>query len=174
MPYTADSIVEDVEYHHLLVKAGLRVMWVDGALVRGDEPVARAAAALQRARCEGGRLRLLAGQGPALAARVLAGQWRLADPLRDLLLWPRAGHVSLLLLAAALGATPVQWAAGAGLADVALHVLTALCLMPARREHLRALLGAPAYMAWKLCLASTAWRAAGRHAAWVRSDRRPS
>jgi len=174
VPYTADSIVEDVEYHHLLVRAGLRVRWVDDAQVRGDMPVARAAAAQQRARWEGGRLRLLASQGPALAAGVLAGQWRLLDPLLDLLLWPLAWHLSLLLLALSLGAAPVQIAASAGLAVVALHVVVALWLMPARREHLRALLGAPAYVIWKLCLAATTWRAAGRHAPWVRSARRPS
>jgi len=174
VPYSADSIVEDVEYHHLLVRAGLRVQWVDGAQVRGDMPAARSAAAKQRARWEGGRLRLLASHGPALAARVLAGQWRLADPLLDLLLWPLAWHTSLLLLALALGSAPVQIAAGAGLAGVALHVALALWLMPARREHFRALLGAPAYVAWKLCLAATTWRAAGRHAPWVRSARRPS
>jgi cellulose synthase/poly-beta-1,6-N-acetylglucosamine synthase-like glycosyltransferase len=174
VPYSADSIVEDVEYHHLLVRAGLRVRWVDGAWVRGDMPVARAAAAQQRARWEGGRLRLLASGGPALAAGVLRGQWRLLDPLLDLLLWPLAWQVSLLLLALALGAAPVQIAAGAGLAVVAMHVMVALRLMPARREHLRALLGAPAHVIWKLCLAATTWRAAGRHATWVRSARRPS
>jgi len=174
VPYSADSIVEDVEYHHLLVRAGLRVRWVDGARVRGDMPVARSAAAQQRARWEGGRLRLLASQGPALVARMLAGQWRLADPLLDLLLWPLAWQVSLLLLALALGAVPVQIAAGAGLAVMALHVALALWLMPARREHIRALLGAPAYVAWKLCLTASTWRAAGRNAPWVRSARRPS
>jgi cellulose synthase/poly-beta-1,6-N-acetylglucosamine synthase-like glycosyltransferase len=174
VPYSADSIVEDVEHHHLLVRAGLRVQWVDGAQVRGDMPAARCAAAQQRARWEGGRLRLLASQGPALAARVLAGQWRLADPLLDLLLWPLAWHLSLLLLALTLGAAPVQMVAGAGLAVVALHVAVALWLMPAQLEHFRALLGAPAYVIWKLRLAVDTWRAAGRHAPWVRSARRPS
>lgn len=174
VPYSADSIVEDVEYHHLLVQAGLRVQWVDNACVRGDMPQQRGAAAQQRARWEGGRLRLLAEGGPALLGRVLTGHWRLADPLLDLLLWPLAWHVSLLLLALALGATAVQLAAGAGLAIVALHVAVALALMPARAAHLRALLRAPAYMAWKLCLLPGTWRASRRHAAWVRSERNAS
>ncbi len=174
VPYSADSIVEDVEYHHLLVRAGLRVQWVDSAQVRGDMPVASSAAAQQRARWEGGRLRLLSSQGPALAARVLTGQWRQADPLLDLLLLPLAWHLSLLLLALALGAAPVQIAAGAGLAVLALHVVVALWLIQAGREHFRALLGAPAYVIWKLRLAAATWRAAGRHAPWVRSARRPS
>ena len=73
-----------------------------------------------------------------------------------------------------MGAAPVQIAAGAGLAVVALHVALALWLMPARREHFLALLGAPAYVAWKLCLTVSTWRAAGRNAPWVRSVRRPS
>ena len=174
VPYSADSIVEDVEYHHLLVLAGLRVQWVDTACVRGDMPADRGAAAQQRARWEGGRLRLLARRGPALLGRVLTGGWRLADPLLDLLLWPLAWHTSLLLLALALGTAAVQFAAGAGLAVVALHVAVALALMPARRAHLRALLGTPGYVAWKLCLAPRTWRATGRHTAWVRSQRRPS
>ena len=174
VPYTANSIVEDVEYHHLLVQHGLRVQWVDGACVRGDMPQQRSAAAQQRARWEGGRLRLLRERGPALAARCLAGRWRLADPLLDLLTWPLAWQVSLLLLSAALGALPVQLAAAAGLANLALHVGVALSLMPARRHHLRALLGVPAYLVWKLRLAGRTWRAAGRHATWVRSQRRPS
>jgi cellulose synthase/poly-beta-1,6-N-acetylglucosamine synthase-like glycosyltransferase len=174
VPYSASSIVEDVEYHHLLLQRGFRVQWVDGACVRGDMPQGRSAAAQQRARWEGGRLRLLRERGPALAARCLAGQWRLADPLLDLLTWPLAWLVSLLLLAATLGAPPVQLAAAAGLAGLALHVLTALWLMQAQGHHLRALLAAPAYLVWKLRLAGRTWRAAGRHAAWVRSQRHPS
>lgn len=174
VPYSADSIVEDVEYHHLLVKAGFRVQWVDGACVRGDMPQDRGAAAQQRARWEGGRLRLLREHGGALAAGCLTGQLRLADPLLDLLTWPLAWLVSLLSLALALGAAPVQWAAATGLAVVVLHVALALRLMPARRHHLRALLGVPAYLGWKLGLAARTWRAASRHAAWVRSQRRPS
>ena len=58
VPYSERSIVEDVEYHQLLVQAGLRVTWVDDTQVRGDMPSGDAAAQ-QRARWEGGRLRLI-------------------------------------------------------------------------------------------------------------------
>jgi cellulose synthase/poly-beta-1,6-N-acetylglucosamine synthase-like glycosyltransferase len=171
VPYTARSIVEDVEYHQLLLRAGLRVGWVDGAEVRGDMPTAAPAAALQRARWEGGRLRLLADQGPRLLADLLRGRWALADPLLDLLLLPLAWHVALLTLALALGAAPVQLAAALGLGGVALHVALALWLMRAGATHLTALLGVPAYVLWKLWLAGATWRAAGRQARWVRSAR---
>jgi cellulose synthase/poly-beta-1,6-N-acetylglucosamine synthase-like glycosyltransferase len=172
VPYSARSIVEDVEYHQLLVQAGLRVRWVDDAQVRGDMP-SGAAAAQQRARWEGGRIRLIADRAPALLGRILRGQWRLADPLLDLALLPLAWHVTLLLLALALGSGAVAALAAAGLAVVGLHVALALWLIRAQPAHWRALLGVPAYLVWKLRLAGATWRAADRHALWVRSARRP-
>jgi cellulose synthase/poly-beta-1,6-N-acetylglucosamine synthase-like glycosyltransferase len=174
VPYNAASIVEDVEYHHMLVMAGLSVTWLDEACVRGDMPRDRAAGAQQRARWEGGRLRLLRERGAALAGRCIAGQWRVADALLDLLTWPLAWLVSLLLLAAAAGAPPVRLMALAGLTVLGMHVLLALRTMPARRHHLRALLGVPVYLMWKLCLVGRTWRAASRNAPWVRSQRHSS
>jgi len=182
VPYSADSIVEDVEYHHLLVRAGLRVRWVDAAQVRGDMPQADAAAGQQRARWEGGRLRLLAEHAPGLLRTVCRGQWRLADPLLDLLLLPLAWHVTLLLVAGmagvagmavgpAAGADALQALAALGLATVAIHVGVALALIGAGRTHGRALLGVPSHIIWKLCLAGATWRASRRHATWVRSAR---
>lgn len=183
VPYSAESIVEDVEYHHLLVHAGLSVRWVDAAQVRGDMPPVSPAARQQRARWEGGRLRLLAEQAPALLRGVAQGQWRLADPLLDLLLLPLAWHVSLLMAAAllALAATLLGGSfmgtgvllvlAGIGLGTVAGHVGVALVLIGAGRAHAHALLGVPAYVLWKLRLAGATWRASRRNAAWVRSTR---
>lgn len=173
VPYSARSIIEDVEYHQLLVQAGLRVTWVDDTQVRGDMP-SGAAAAQQRARWEGGRLRLIADSAPSLLRGILRGQWRLVDPMLDLSLLPLAWHVTLLGVALALGAGAVQALAAAGLAVVGLHVALALWLMRAQPAHWRALLGVPAYLVWKLCLAGATWRAAARQALWVRSTRRPS
>ncbi|HQY64864.1 MAG TPA: glycosyltransferase family 2 protein [Polyangiaceae bacterium] len=171
VPYTASSIVEDVEYHQLLVRAGLRVRWVDDATVRGDVPSGRASAGQQRARWEGGRLRLLVDRAPSLLRRALTQQWRLLDPLLDLCLLPLAWHVALLLVAALCGSWVVRGLSLAGLGVVALHVLLALVVMPARRPHLVALLGVPFYVVWKLCLTGATWRAAARDAAWVRTPR---
>lgn len=172
LPYSAGSIVEDVEYHQMLVAQGLRVQWVDNTQVRGDMPDGAAPAAQQRARWEGGRLRLLIEQGWPLCRAVMRGQWRLLDPLLDLCLLPLAWHVSILLFALLLGGSGVQVLAAAGLLIVALHIGLALHLIKAGRAHLRALLGLPRYICWKLGLAGAIWRSAGRHAAWVRSARR--
>lgn len=175
VPYTAASIVEDVEYHHLLVAAGLRVRWVDPAQVRGEMPLDREAAGQQRARWEGGRLRLLTQRLPGLLAQAAAGRWRLLDPVLDLLLWPLTWLVSLLLVALATGPSAAQGLALAGLFTVGVHVAVSLRLIRAGTPHLRALLlGAPAHLAWKLTLGTATWRAARRHAAWVRTHRNPA
>lgn len=169
--YTARSIVEDVEYHILLVQAGLRVEWVDDALVRGDMPNASAAAGAQRARWEGGRLRLAIDRVPSLLAEVMQGRLRLLDPLADLLLLPLAMHVALLLLAAALAPGLVRWAALGGVSIVAAHVLLGLRLIRAEPAHWRVLGSVPGYIVWKLLLTARIVRSAGRQTHWVRSER---
>jgi cellulose synthase/poly-beta-1,6-N-acetylglucosamine synthase-like glycosyltransferase len=171
VPYLAHSIVEDVEYHVLLVRAGLRVGFVDDAVVRGAMPERSAAAATQRARWEGGRLRLAIDRVPALAAEVLRGRIRLLDPLLDLLLAPLAIHCALLAMALAFGNAPLRWAAGSALAVVGLHVATGLTLIKASPGVWMALAGAPIYIAWKLMLIGRIARSANRHAAWVRTQR---
>ncbi len=171
VPYLAESIVEDVEYHHMLIEAGLRVHFVDATTVLGDMPLASAAAGAQRARWEGGRLGLLRSRGLTLLRHVLQGRWRLADPLLDLMLPPLAWLLTLQLLALTLGNGLVRGMAAAALLALALHVLIALKLIRADRRHLRALLGVPRYLVWKLSLLLASWRASRRNAGWVRSAR---
>jgi cellulose synthase/poly-beta-1,6-N-acetylglucosamine synthase-like glycosyltransferase len=171
VPWAAASIVEDVEYHHALVRAGLRVRWVDGAEVQGDMPTSATSAAQQRARWEGGRLRLAIDRLPALLRELAAGRWRLLEPVADLLLLPLSWHVVLLAAAALLGTGASSALGIAGLTVVALHVAVALHVGQTRREHLRALATVPGYLVWKLGLAAATWRSSHRHAAWVRSQR---
>ncbi|MCV2368868.1 glycosyltransferase family 2 protein [Roseateles oligotrophus] len=172
LPYSARSIVEDVEYHQMMVQAGLRVHWVDDAQVRGDMPEGRAQAAQQRARWEGGRLRLLREHAGPLMGALLRGQWRALDPLMDLCLLPLAWHLALLLLGLGLAGSLLQAVAVAGLVTLSLHVGLALLLIRAGRAHLRALLTVPGYLLWKLSLLASIWRNARPNAKWVRSARR--
>jgi 1,2-diacylglycerol 3-beta-glucosyltransferase len=174
VPYTARSIVEDVEYHILLVQLGLRVHWVDTTTVRGDMPTADAAAGTQRARWEGGRLRLALDRVPGLLWQGLTRNPRLLDPTLDLLLLPLAMHVGLLLLVLGLGlagsSAAAQWALGC-LVVVVWHVFTGLRLIDAKQAHWSALLRVPGYIVWKLLLTAKVVKAAGRKTEWVRSER---
>ena len=55
VPFNANSVVEDLEYHLNLVRAGIRVEFLNSASVLGEIPVGGRGAATQRSRWEGGK-----------------------------------------------------------------------------------------------------------------------
>lgn len=174
VPYTASSVVEDLEYHLGLVAAGIRVAFADDCEVRGEMPTGEQGSRAQRARWEGGRLRMLAEHGPALAGAVLRGRWRFLEPLADLLLPPLAYHVMLLLAALALLAplaSPLAVVAGASLGIVAVHTLLAMRAAGLPWSRLWSLARVPLYLLWKLRMLATTFAGAARGSAWIRTDR---
>jgi cellulose synthase/poly-beta-1,6-N-acetylglucosamine synthase-like glycosyltransferase len=179
VPYTAASVVEDLEYHLALVKAGIRVRFADLATVRGEMPSMGAAAATQRARWEGGRLQMLRCHGARLAARSLRGDGRFVDPLADLLLPPLAYLVALVLggLVAGLlagGSFTIAQAAALMLALIGAHVVSAVSVAGLPWQRLRLLAHVPGYLLWKLLHLGGVLRGARRDAPWVRTARNPS
>jgi cellulose synthase/poly-beta-1,6-N-acetylglucosamine synthase-like glycosyltransferase len=173
VPYGAASVVEDLEYHLLLVQAQRRVRFVDRAWVKADMPTGGRGSRTQRARWEGGRLRMIKTHVPSLLRRMISGRWRLFEPALDLLLLPLSLHLVLLLVALGL---PVDWSrtyALFGLAVVALHVLAAVRVGGGTWRDLAAIAIAPFYVVWKLTLLPAIGRAGGSRAAWVRTDREP-
>lgn len=171
IPYTAHSVVEDLEYHLSLVGAGIRVTFLDAANVYGELPDNNDAARTQRARWEGGRARIRRQFVPRLAAQVVRGKLRLLEPLLDLLSIPLGSVVPLLVVLLVL---PVGWSrayAIAGFAALALYVAAAVQLSPQPALAVRAMLAVPGYLVFKLGLLGAKWRAAGGQAAWVRTAR---
>lgn len=171
VPYDASSVVEDLEYHLRLVESGRRVEFLGEVAVLGEMPSGEKASKTQRARWEGGRLRMLREHAPKLAGKVLAGRLRLLEPLLELLLLPLAWHVLLLLLAVAIPFGPSRLVALAGLALVVVHVLVAIAAGGGGWRDLGALAGAPFYVAWKLTAARAIARASRKDSAWVRTGR---
>lgn len=179
LPYDSGSIVEDADYHAQMLRAGLRVQWVDDATLRAAAAPDARAAAVQRGRWVGGRLAMLR-QLPADLRAALSGQWRLADAVCDLLLPPLALLGAWLLLALGLSAFLAPGArlalAGAALASMAViaaHLAAALLLGGAQRRHWLALLRLPAYMLWALAVLPNAWICAVRDSRWTRTPRAP-
>jgi cellulose synthase/poly-beta-1,6-N-acetylglucosamine synthase-like glycosyltransferase len=172
IPFDADSIAEDLEYHLRLVRAGLRVRFCDATTVWSEVPAQGKMAAGQRARWEGGRFRMIREQTPGMALEVLKGNVRLLEPLLELLLLPLAFHVFLLLCLLAVPTALAWYSALAGLAGVALHVGVALYVGQAGWRDLLALLAAPFYIFWKLTLGRQLLKSASSEAAWVRTERR--
>jgi cellulose synthase/poly-beta-1,6-N-acetylglucosamine synthase-like glycosyltransferase len=170
VPYNAASIVEDLEYHLRLVAAGERVEFISDATVFGEIPTGGEAARVQRSRWEGGRLRMAREWIPRLTAGVARGQWRLIEPLLDLLTFPLAYQVLLLALLTVLPAPFRAYAEGA-LAVVALHVVFATFLGGHPLKSALALAAAPFYVVWKVTTLDAVFSASRRGARWIRTGR---
>lgn len=171
LPYEARSTTEDLEYHLMLVCAGIRAELVDSASVVSEAPASAGGASTQRARWEGGRLRMMKQWSPRLLALVVRGHLRLLEALLDLLGLPLAFVVGLLALALCL---PVEWLrlyAAGSFAVIALHVLVAAASGPDFAGAMKALLTAPLYILWKLWMFPRIWRASRADTPWVRTSR---
>jgi cellulose synthase/poly-beta-1,6-N-acetylglucosamine synthase-like glycosyltransferase len=162
VPYRAFSLAEDIEFGIDLGLAGVRVHYADEAQVDALMVTREAAARTQRRRWEDGRLELARSRAWRLlrGARGPGGRMRL-DLALDLLVPPLshiATHVAVLLALAGLGLlwspSMVVWiwvGAACGLSLV-LYVLRGWQLSGVGLRGLLDLLGAPAFVLWKLAL----------------------
>ncbi len=171
VPYTAHSVVEDLEYHLHLVRSVRSVRFLNAAEVCGEIPDNRAAAGTQRARWEGGRARMRREFAPLLLRAVLRGRLRMLEPLLDLLALP-IGTCFLMLAIGLLVPVPLARAYSAlGLAGMLLYVTVSACLSPKPARMFSALLNAPGYLLSKLLLVPATRRASKAGSAWVRTQR---
>jgi cellulose synthase/poly-beta-1,6-N-acetylglucosamine synthase-like glycosyltransferase len=171
VPYGASSVVEDLEYHLALVRSGRRVVFIDDPIVFSEMPVRGRGVVTQRTRWEGGRLRMLLDNAPALLADVLRGRLRCLEPLLDLLLLPLAFNVTLLVVAATTPLPLVRDLGLAGLAVVTLHLGAAIASGASVTRDLAILASAPFYVLWKLMLIPSLLRSARPSNDWVRTAR---
>jgi cellulose synthase/poly-beta-1,6-N-acetylglucosamine synthase-like glycosyltransferase len=171
VPYEASSVVEDLEYHLRLVDAGIRVAFLQNATVSSEMPQNSAAASSQRARWEGGRLRMARVWLPRLLRQVLAGRRIPLEPALELACLPLASEVVLLAVCLLL---PVPWLriyAIAAFAVILAHVATAAAEGDGWWTAVRALLSVPRYIVWKLRMLPSTFASSRRNAAWVRTAR---
>ena len=171
VPYLANSVVEDLEYHLMLLRAGFRVEFADAATVWGEAPGSKTAVRSQRSRWEGGRLRMIREHALDLAAEVAKGRARLIEPLLELLTLPLAFEVALLGSMMLLPWRVSRLYAALALTIVAAHVLAAARLGGDFRGALRTLASAPLYVFWKSTTIPALWRGSRRNAQWIRTAR---
>lgn len=171
VPYKAGSIAEDLEYHLELVKAGFTVRFLDRVIVHADAPNQAGNASVQRSRWEGGRFRLMGEHIPNLFKQVIAGEYRLLEPLAELLLMPLAFHVLLLLFTLLLPWPVVQLYALVALVLVVFHVVTAIFINGGGGKEIQALLLVPFYILWKLALIPKLLRNISQNSQWERTGR---
>jgi cellulose synthase/poly-beta-1,6-N-acetylglucosamine synthase-like glycosyltransferase len=171
VPYDSHSLVEDLEYHLQLVRGGKKTFFVDSAHVRAEMPAGGRGVSTQRARWEGGRLRMAIQNLPQLLAGVAAGHLRLLEPSLELLLMPLAFHVTLLGIAALIPFGIARIYALFALALVAVHVVAGILVGGGDWRDFGALLCAPFYVGWKLTALPKTLHSARSAAPWVRTDR---
>jgi cellulose synthase/poly-beta-1,6-N-acetylglucosamine synthase-like glycosyltransferase len=172
VPFHASGITEDLEYHLALVKAGRRIQFTDATTVRSDIPTSSGGATDQRARWEGGRYRLMIERIPGLLLEILKGQWRLLEPLFELLLLPLSFHVLLLAVALLVGPSSARLYGIAALGVVAGHVVLALRKSEGKGIEVFTLMGLPVYLLWKIMMIPMFGKMAKKHARWVRTERK--
>ncbi len=172
VPYTTTSLVEDLEYHLRLVRAGARVRFLEQATVTSEAaPQQENGSDRQQARWEGGRFLAMQMWAPGLVWDVLRGRWRSAEPLLDLLSLPLAFAVVLLLFALAL---PLVWSeiyALLGFGVLLAHVFSAAVEAEGLREAIKTMVSLPRYIGWKLSLVPRTLQAARRDAVWTPTAR---
>lgn len=170
IPYQAHSVVEDLEYHLLLVQAGEKVHFVPAAVVIGEIADSHEGARTQRTRWEGGRLRMLQEHFKPLLQQALTGDRAAAELLSDLLLLPLGMHMLLLISATLLGNVGT-FAALFGVFAISLYVTAIIWRGPTTRQDLAVLACSPIYLIWKLTLLPATLLHSGRKAQWIRSKR---
>ena len=171
VPFTVNSICEDLEYHVRLVVARQRVAWVEEAYVHAPLAPVRSAQATQEARWEGGRFHVAARATGRLLAAILGGNWRAFEMLAEAWSLPISRGILALILAACL---PVHWLHGfaiAGAALVVAYVLEAVFLGDNPWRDFAALASAPLHILWKLAITPLVLRHSRGSAEWARTHR---
>jgi cellulose synthase/poly-beta-1,6-N-acetylglucosamine synthase-like glycosyltransferase len=171
VPYDAFSIVEDLEFHLHLMRAGKCVRFIEDAVVTSHLPTSSDAENSQRSRWEGGRLRVAKMSLVPLFKEVLRGHYSMIEPVLDLAGLPLAFAAVALLAALALPVHAVRLYAVTALIIMTVHVVTAAWAGPNFFRTLRTLSMVPLYILWKLCLIPRLFRASHAQAAWIRTAR---
>jgi cellulose synthase/poly-beta-1,6-N-acetylglucosamine synthase-like glycosyltransferase len=171
VPFSANSIAEDVEYHAKLACEGVRVYWIGDAYVHAHMAAPGRAQATQEGRWEGGRFKVGSRATPRLITAVFAGRWRALETLADVWSLPLSRGILALLLTAAL---PLHWLhvfawVCAGIALI--YVLEAAFLGAKPMRDLASLAAAPLYLAWKVAITPIVLRQSRSRAEWARTKR---
>jgi len=172
VPYRVYSIVEDLEYHLLLVKAQLRVGFLENTSVKSVVPSKSNAAAIQRVRWEGGRLRIMRELTMNLFKGILSGNFRLIEPLMELLLFPLSLHVLLLSMGLFTSSTALKVYFMIAWSVVGMHLSVAIALMKEKTSRIIfTILMLPFYVFWRMILLPRIFSFSKKEAPWQRTAR---
>lgn len=152
-----NSLTEDIEYHMELITHGERAMFAPDAIVWAEMPDSLRGSETQNARWERGRLEMIRNYVPGLLRKALRQRsFLLFDAAVEQLIPPfsvvAAASVALLLAALALQSPPAIILGAALVLGQAIYIFAGLALARAPAGIYKALLFAPAFIAWKVLL----------------------
>lgn len=171
VPFNANSICEDIEYHIKLTVAGIHVRWIEEAAVLAPLSAPGSAQANQEARWEGGRFHVATRSVGPLVKATFSGNWRAIEMLIEAWSLPISRGIMTLLLTLAL---PLHWLHVFALICAVitlLYVMEAALLGPEPWLDLAALAAAPAHIAWKAMITPLVLRQTRKRAEWARTRR---
>jgi len=171
VPFNANSIAEDVEYHTRLVEEGVQVYWTGDAFVHAHSPASSAAQATQEARWEGGRLHVASRATRRLLTALLHGHWRALETLADVWSLPLSRGILALLLTLFLAVHWLHVFALVCAAIALLYVVQAALLGNEPMRDLASLVAAPLYLIWKALITPLVLRQSRSRAEWARTKR---
>lgn len=171
VPYSAGSIVEDLEYHLALVRAGYRCRFVKETCVYSSMPEMTGDAETQRSRWEGGRIRMILDGCLPLLKDLFHCRFRMVEPLLELLLLPLWMHLILIMTLMIMPLEISRVYALFAFVVVLLHVLMAIIATGGGLKELKVLIIVPKYIAWKLKIITKIFNKSKKDASWDRTGR---
>jgi cellulose synthase/poly-beta-1,6-N-acetylglucosamine synthase-like glycosyltransferase len=171
VPFSVNSIAEDVEYHTHLVASGISVSWNEVAFVHAHSPASAKAQATQEARWEGGRFRVASRATGQLLLALLRGKLRAFETLADVWSLPLSRGILALVLMAFVSVHWLHVFALACAAVALLYVVQAALLGSEPWRDFAALAAAPLYVAWKAVITPLVLRQSRSRAEWARTKR---
>ncbi len=167
VPYGAGSVVEDLEYHTMLLRQGIHVGFLAETWVVAQMPTDAAASRSQRVRWERGRASL----ARQLLPRLFERGWRRGrlETAIDVCMPPVSLVGMALLPPLALPGLP-RTAAALGLAALALHFAVATLRFGHPLRALQVAVHLPWYVAWKIWILLASFLRQ-RNLPWVRTQR---
>ena len=183
IPWSGDSITEDIEYTLRLVESGVRVRYVEDAIVSAQMPTDSTQAVTQRERWESGRYALL-GRAIKLAVRALIQRKKqLFDRAVELIIPPFAELFIVPIFMIGIGFIWCHYAPSSMmaskfivlwsilLAGQVVYLFSGLWISRVPLKVALSLLFSPVYIFWKLGIyvVLVLKRGAG---GWIRTERR--
>lgn len=149
VPHVAHSIVEDLEYHLMLLQAGYRVRFADRVWIKQQMPTTAKDSEVQRIRWERGRMAMIKHYVPSLLRRTLKGDRLALEALLDVVIPPVSLIVLAILAGGLLGMAIERWVALVLFVALGLHYLVASWRYGSLKDFVLVALYSPWYIIWK-------------------------